>query len=79
MPRGPAQPHPPMTIEDAAPIATALKDYGAGKAMNRILLVAAMVRSPGSSDFRYMTMAADRYGLVEGTYTSEPLALTKLR
>ena len=78
MPRGPARPHPPMTIEDAAPIATALKDYGAGKAMNRILLAEAMGRSPGSSDFRYMIMAANRYGLVEGNYNSELIELTKL-
>ena len=78
MARRQPRPHPPMTVKDAATVATALRDYGAGRPMNRILLAEAMGRSPASSDFRGMITAANRYGLVNGNYNSESVELTKL-
>lgn len=44
--------------------------------MNRILLAQAMKLSPSSSGFRDRIMASYRYGLTEGNYKSEAIALT---
>lgn len=46
--------------------------------MNRILLAQAMKVSPSSSGFRDKVMASYRYGLTEGSYNSETIALTPI-
>jgi hypothetical protein len=44
--------------------------------MNRILLAGVLNASPTSSAFRETVMASYRYGLTEGNYRSETIALT---
>lgn len=78
MPRGPARPHPPLTFREAAKLPIAIRDHNAGRPMNRVLLAAAMGRSPAGSDFRDVITSAARYGLISGNYNSEAIQLTPL-
>src|SRR5450755_1977957 len=76
MPRSPARPHPPASLPQALEVAKAISEFNAGKPMNRILLAGALGVSPSSSAFRDKIMASYRYGLTEGNYNSETIALT---
>lgn len=78
MPRGPGRHHPASTLIDCAVIATGIREHNAGKPMNRILLAEALGFSPAASGFRELITSAGRYGLIEGSYNSETIELTKL-
>jgi predicted nucleotide-binding protein len=78
MPRGPDRPHPPASLPKALELARAISEFNGGKPMNRILLAGALKVSPSSSAFREMVMASYRYGLTEGSYKSEMIALTAI-
>jgi predicted nucleotide-binding protein len=67
-----------VLLSDAATVPQAIKDSNAGRPMNRILLADALHYSPSSSGFRDKIMAAFRYGLIDGNYKSETIALTNL-
>jgi Predicted nucleotide-binding protein containing TIR-like domain len=76
MPRSAPRPHPPLPLPQALELARAISDHNAGKPMNRILLADALGVSPSSSGFRETITASYRYGLTEGNYKSETIALT---
>lgn len=78
MPRGPSRPHPPVSLPQALELARAITEFNAGKPMNRILLAGALKASPSSSAFRDKIMASYRYGLTDGNYNSENIALTDI-
>jgi predicted nucleotide-binding protein len=78
MPRSAARPHPPLSLPQALELARAISESTGGKPMNRILLAGALKVSPSSSAFRERIMASFRYGLTEGNYNSESIALTDL-
>jgi hypothetical protein len=78
MPRSAARPHPPVSLPQALVVARAISEFNGGKPMNRILLAGALQVSPSSSGFREQIMASYRYGLTEGNYKSENIALTAI-
>jgi Predicted nucleotide-binding protein containing TIR-like domain len=78
MPRSATRPHPPVSLQEALDVARAISEFNGGKPMNRILLAGALKASPTSSTFRYKIMASYRYGLTEGNYNSETIALTEI-
>lgn len=78
MPRGPNRPHPAISLEIALGTPRVVRDNNAGRPMSRLLLAEAMGYSPSSSAFRDRIGASARYGLTEGNYRSEMIALTPL-
>lgn len=72
------RPHPPRPLATALQVAQAIADSNASRPMNRLLLAEAMKFSPSSSAFRERVAAAAKYGLTEGNYHSEIIALTPL-
>ena len=67
-----------MPLSEALVLAQAITQNNAGRPMNRILLAEAMHVSPNSSSYRDRVMASYRYGLTEGNYMSESIALTPI-
>jgi predicted nucleotide-binding protein with TIR-like domain len=78
MPRSAARPHPPAPLQQALALARGISEFNGGRPMNRILLAEALGVSPSSSAFRESIMASYRYGLTEGNYRSETIALTPI-
>lgn len=78
MPRGPARPYPSVSLKEAVTIPNGLRDFNAGRPMNRILLAEALRHPPASSRYRDLITAANKYGLITGNYASDNLALTPL-
>ena len=78
MPRGPSRPYPSVSLKEAVTIPNGLRDINAGRPMNRILLAEALRQPPASSRYRDLITAANKYGLINGNYASEMLALTPL-
>ena len=78
MARGPTRPHPPLSLVEALKLPQAIADTNAGRPMNRILLAEALGVSPSSSGFRERVMASYRYGLTDGSYSSDAISLTAL-
>jgi hypothetical protein len=73
-----ARPFPPRRLQDSERLAKGIRESNAGRPMNRVLLAEAVELSPGSSGYRDLISAAYRYGLTEGNYKSENIALTAL-
>jgi predicted nucleotide-binding protein len=78
MPRSATRPHPPLSLPEALEVARAISDHNAGRPYNRVLLAGALGISPSSSTFRERITASYRYGLTEGSYKSETIALTAI-
>jgi len=78
MPRGPARPFPSISLKEAVVIPDGLREHNAGRQMNRILLADALKMSAGSSTYRDLITAANKFGLVTGNYNSESISLTAL-
>lgn len=78
MPRGPNRPHPPVSLEIALQIPQMVRDHNAGHPMSRMHIAEALDYSPSSSAFRDRIGASARYGLTEGNYKSDLIALTPL-
>ena len=78
MPRGPNRPHPPVPLEIALQIPREVRNSNASRPMQRLLLAEAMNYSPNSSAFRDRIGASVRYGLTQGNYKAEFIALTPL-
>lgn len=74
----PNRPCPAVRFDSAVQVAQAITENNAGKPMNRLLLAEAMEYSPSSSGFRDRVTSAAKYGLTEGNYKSEMIALTDL-
>lgn len=78
-PRGRSnRPHPPISLATALQVAEAIADKNASRPMNRLLLAEAMSYSPSSSGFRERVAASVKYGLTEGSYSSQTISLTSL-
>ena len=78
-PRGRSnRPHPPLSLAVAEQVAQAISDKNASRPMNRLLLADAMGYSPSSSGFRDRITSAAKYGLTDGSYSSEVIAVTSL-
>lgn len=69
---------PRVTLKEALTIAESLRDNFAASSTTPINLAKALDRSPGSSDWRYLTGAAVAYGLTSGGYNSDQIELTPL-
>lgn len=78
MPRGPSRPYPVVALKEALVIANGLREFNAGRPMNRILLAEALNLAPASSRYRDLITAANKFGLISGNYASDTLALTPL-
>ena len=72
------RPHPAVPLSTALQVPEAIADSNASRPMNRLLLADAMKYSPSSSGFRDRIAASAKYGLTEGNYNSETIALTPL-
>ncbi|MBK6923154.1 MAG: protein kinase [Deltaproteobacteria bacterium] len=66
------------SLEEAEAVPKAIVEQYAGKATTPTQVALAMNRSPSSSAFRSITGAAEAYGLTEGAYRSDEIALTEL-
>lgn len=72
------RPVPPVTIEEALPIAKSIADNNAGRPYSRLTLADTLQRSPDSSSFRDMITASFQYGLTKGSYKAPQISLTEL-
>ena len=77
-PRSPSRPYPVITLKEALRIPQGITDNNAGRPMKRLLLADALDLSPGSSLFRDLIAASARYGLTEGNFNSDTIALTSI-
>lgn len=69
---------PLHSLQDALPVARAIRDHSAGKPMNRSLLADALGKSPDSSVIRDLLSSSYKYGLTEGTEKAVEVSLTEL-
>jgi len=69
---------PLHTLEEAAMVPRAIVDQYGGHATTPTQVALAMSRTPTSSAFRSLTGAAEAYGLTEGAYRREAIAVTDL-
>jgi hypothetical protein len=67
-----------VSLKQALELPRAISEFNGGRPMNRILIADALQVSPNSSSFRDRIMASYRYGLTEGSYRSETIALTPI-
>ena len=71
-----SRPYPVHTLEDALAIAITIQEKNAGLAFDRVLLAKAMGTTPASSGFTTRLNSSAKYGLTEGGYTDDRIALT---
>jgi hypothetical protein len=76
--RGPSRPFPSISLKEAVKVPQAIADKGGGKPMPRLLVADALSLSPGSSYVRELMAASAKFGLTEGNYSSEQIALTSI-
>ncbi len=67
---------PKRTLLDALRIAQAIQDQNAGEPYDRLDLSKALDLSPSGSSFRALITASGQFGLTEGSYSAELIALT---
>lgn len=72
------RPVPPVTLEEALPIARSIADNNAGRPYSRLTLADTLQRSPDSSSFREMITASGQFGLSKGSYQAQQISLTEL-
>ncbi len=70
--------YPKKTLMDARTIIDAIKEHSGDTKISRIDLATKMGYSPGGSHFRMLVSAANRFGLIDGNYTSPTLKMTEL-
>lgn len=70
--------YPKYSLVEALKIAESIRDNNAGQPYNRVDLAASLETSPESSSFRILITASSRYGLTEGGYQADRIALTEL-
>lgn len=70
--------YPKFSLVEALKLAESIRDNNAGQPYNRVDLAASLETSPESSSFRTLITASGRYGLTEGGYQAERIALTGL-
>lgn len=69
---------PRDTLKRALTIAESIERNYAGKAYDRLDLAKSLDWSPNSSGFRTLIISSGRYGLTEGGYSADRIALTPL-
>ena len=70
------RPYPNCTLEDAVAVATAIQEANSGLPFDRVLLADEVGTTPSSSGFTIKLNAAARYGLTQGAYNDDNIALT---
>ncbi|PVE98269.1 hypothetical protein DC434_02065 [Microbacterium sp. TPD7012] len=65
-----------MSFKEALVLGEAIQTHGAGKPIRRLTLLEALGRSPGSDAVRKLITSSNQYGITEGAYNAEVLALT---
>lgn len=70
--------YPKYSLVEALKLAESIRDNNAGQPYNRVDLAASLEASPESSSFRILITASSKYGLTEGGYQAERIALTEL-
>lgn len=71
-----ARTFPAMSFKEALFLGEAIQTHGAGKPIRRLTLLEALGRSPGSDAVRKLITSSGQYGITEGAYNAEVLALT---
>lgn len=69
---------PKYSLMEALRIAESVRDNNAGQPYNRIDLAKALNTTPESSGFRMLISASGRFGITQGGYQAEKIALTDL-
>jgi hypothetical protein len=72
------RPFPAHTLEKALVIIQAIADKGGSKAMDRLLVAAAIGRTPSSSEFKRLLSSSRAYGLTTGTEKADNIIPTEL-
>ena len=70
------RPYPTYTLEDAVAVAAAIQEANSGLPFDRVLLATELGTTPTSSGFTMKLNSAARYGLTQGAYNDERIALT---
>jgi hypothetical protein len=73
-----ATPFPKNTLKDALRLAQSIQDNNAGQPYNRLDLAQSLNYSPESGSFRGLITSSNRYGLTQGSYQADKIALTEL-
>lgn len=76
--RGPGKPYPPLSFEEALPVAKAIVSQGLDDRLRRGTLFEHLERSPDSSRSRTLLSASIRYGLTTGSYRAEFVTVTEI-
>lgn len=71
-----ARTFPAMSFKEALFLGEAIQTHGAGQPIRRLTLLEAISRSPGSDAVRKLITSSGQYGITEGAYNAEFLALT---
>ena len=72
------RPYPVHTLEEALAIAGAIYNENAARPFERVRLAQALGTTPSSSGFTQKLNSASMYGLTEGGYRDDAIALTRL-
>ena len=72
------RPYPVHTLEDALTISAAIYNENAARPYERVRLAQALGTTPSSSGFTQKLNSASTYGLTEGGYRDDAIALTTL-
>jgi hypothetical protein len=73
-----AKPFPKYTLQEALSVAEAIQSKNNGNPMKTVFLAQSLDMSPTSSIFRDITSSAFKYGLTQGTWNVDKIALTPL-
>ncbi len=70
------RPYPTHTLEESRGIAEAIQEANAGLPIDRVLLAGALGTTPASSGFTMKLNSSSKYGLTNGGYNDDRIALT---
>lgn len=70
--------YPKYSLLEALKIGESIRDKNASQPYNRVDLAASLDTTPESSSFRILITASNKFGLTEGGYQAERIALTEL-
>ena len=70
------RPYPNCTLEEAVTVAAAIQEANSGLPFDRVLLAEELGTTTRSSGFTIRLNAAARYGLTQGAYNDDSIALT---
>ena len=73
-----ARPYPVHTLEEATAVASAIFETNAGLPLDRVLLAKSLGTTPASSGFTTKLNSSAKYGLTQGGYNDERIAVTRL-